>query len=163
MFDFLFRFVPPALAGGLALYGVATVLWLQPLVETRLAERHLIPACEAALTHAQTATPAPADQAQAGLDIGRRLLNDLGLGDLPGVEDTFETLEDLTQDMIPQAPRRSTFERDTICGCATETAFDHAGWAMTLHVASARTHTPPAITTLPHTVATIATSGQCGA
>ncbi len=43
MTDLPFRFLPPALLAGAALYGLVCILWLQPLVEGRMADKMLIP------------------------------------------------------------------------------------------------------------------------
>lgn len=168
MFDtILTRLFPASMLGGLALYLVITMLWLQPLVERRMADLHLIPACEAALAFDEASTPEPRNQAQAETEMALKLLDvftrQSGLDQVPGVTDTLDAVEGVVEGVTPKQPRVSTIDRGSVCGCSVDKAFAELGFAMTLHVASARSYSGTKIDTLPQSTLAVAQSGQCGA
>lgn len=157
------RLFPAALIGGLALYVLATMLWLQPLVESRMAEKHLIPACEAALESDQESTPLPDNPERYQLEMTIRMLEDMGADQIPIFREQLQNARRMLRAMQPTRLRISNIERSTICGCGSDMAFESLGLAMILHVASARTYNPSKINALPQSTLSYARSGECGA
>lgn len=136
------RLFPPALLAGLIIYGAVTMLWLQPIVERRLAEKHLIPQCEANLQYAENTTPPPNNEKFRQAQIVIQMYENSPLGNMPGFKEMLESAKRVVEQMRPQKLRISKIDRANICGCSVDTAFDDMGLKMTLHVASLRTHTP---------------------
>lgn len=165
MFDTLItRLFPAAILGGLALYLLATMLWLQPLVERRMAELHLIPECQVALEHDQESTPLPENPQRHQLQSTIRMLENMGADQIPIFREQLQEARRLLRQMQPTRLRISGIERDSICSCAADRAIEAiTGMTMTLHVASARTFTPSTITALPRSTLSHARSGECGA
>ncbi|MBM1556236.1 MiAMP1 family antimicrobial peptide [Sulfitobacter mediterraneus] len=163
MFDTLItRLFPAALLGGLALYLLATMLWLQPLVERRMAEKQLTPACEVALETEQESTPLPENPQRFQLEMTIRMLEDLGADQIPILREQLQFARQKLQAMSPRRLRITNIERGTICGCSADKAFGALGFGMTFHVASARTYTSTKINSLPQSTLAFAQSGQCG-
>ena len=162
MMDLPVRLFPPALLGGLAVYSSVTVLWLQPIVEKRLAARHFIPRCEAQLQYAENTAPVPDNPKRRGLETMLRILKKTPLGEIPEVGETLEEVKELSEAMRPSRLRISHIDRSNICGCAIDKALGDLGMRMTLHVASLRTHTPRALAAIDQNVLAIAGQGQCG-
>lgn len=162
MMDLPVRLFPPALLGGLAIYAAITMLWLQPIIEQRMAEKHLIPQCQANLQHAENTTPVPTNSKQRELEFVLKTYENTPLGKLPYMRDMIEQAKRMLRDMQPQRLRISSIDRGKICGCAVDNAFEALGFKMTLHVASLRTHIPAALKSMNHNVLNIAASGQCG-
>ncbi|MEO1749314.1 MAG: hypothetical protein AAFR27_11985 [Pseudomonadota bacterium] len=156
------RLFPPALLAGLIIYAAITMIWLQPIVETRLAEKHFIPQCEANLLQAAHAAPLPNEdkyrQAQALIDA----YENSPLAELPGIKESIEAARRIIEQMRPEAIRISKIDRSNICGCATDIALESLGLKMTLHVASLRTHMPNALKSIDQAILTNAGRGQCG-
>ena len=156
------RLFPPALLAGLIIYAAITVIWLQPMVETRLAEKHFIPKCEANLLQAANAAPLPNNeryrQAQALIDA----YENSPFADMPGIKESIETARRIIEQMRPEPIRISQIDRSNICGCATDIALEDLGAKMTLHVASLRTHMPNALKSIDQAILTNAGQGQCG-
>lgn len=162
----LTRLFPASLLGGLALYLLVTMLWLQPLVERRMAALHLVPACETALVQDRANTPAPRNQAQAEADITVQILDMLfkgtGLDQIPEIDQTMDVARGVVEGMTPKQPRISQIDKDSVCGCSVDQTFSDLGFAMTLHVASARSYADARVVSLPQNTFAIARSGQCG-
>lgn len=168
MFDTLLtRLFPPAMLGGIALYLLVTLIWLQPLVERRMAEIQLIPTCEAALVrdHADATRSKSQSKpdAQIALDILDQIFRETGLDQLPAVDDTLDMARQVAEDNKPASPRMSAFDTSSVCGCSVDRAYSDLGFALTLHVASARTYSSTRTNALPQSVLSNAHSGQCGA
>lgn len=164
MFDpIITRLFPVAMVGGLALYVLATILWLQPLVENRTAEKHLIPACEAALENDQESTPLPDNPERYQLEMTIGMLEDMGADRIPILREQLQVARRMLQAMQPTRLRISNIERGSVCSCASDKAFESLGFSMTLHVASARTYNPSKINALSQTTLSYARSGECGA
>ncbi|EFO34077.1 hypothetical protein TRICHSKD4_0566 [Roseibium sp. TrichSKD4] len=157
------RLFPPALLAGLIVYGAATMLWLQPIVEKRLAEKRLIPQCEASLQYAEKTTSPPNNEKFRQAQIVIQMYENSPLGNMPGVKESLEAAKRMVEQMRPQKFRMSKIDRSSICGCAVDTAFDGMGLKMTLHVASLRTHTPKSLGSIDQNIMAIASNGQCGA
>jgi hypothetical protein len=164
MFDTIFKIVPPSLLFSGALYAGVCALWLQPLVEQRLADRTYVPQCEAGVLHARTEHQDQIQQEreskQSAINLYKDLLGDLG--ELPGVERITEMVEDLAGASLPELPTSRAIASSSPCSCAVGAAFEAIKLPMLLHVMSARTYQPAALQSLPHAVSGIATSGQCG-
>jgi len=160
MMDFPARLFPPALLGSLAVYGTVTFIWLQPIVENRMAEKHLIPQCEVNLQQAENATPIPDDPKRRELEMLIRMYETMGR--VPMLDGIVDELKRQLQYMQPSRMRISSIDRTNICGCAVDNALEDLGLKMTLHVGSLRTHTPKALNSIDQTVLSIAGSGQCG-
>ena len=156
------RLFPPALLAGLVIYAAITMIWLQPIVETRLAEKHFIPQCEANLLQAAHDAPLPKNdkyrQAQALIDA----YENSPLADMPGIKESIETARRIIEQMRPEPIRISKIDRSNICGCATQIALENLGLKMTLYVASLRTHTPNALESIDQNILANARQGQCG-
>ena len=164
MFDpIITRLFPVAMVGGLALYVLATILWLQPIVENRMAEKHLIPACEAALENDQESTPLPDNPERYQLEMTIGMLEDMGADQIPILREQLQVARRMLQTMQPTRLRISNAERGSVCSCASDKTFESLGFSMTLHVSSARTYTPSKITNLLQTTLSFARSGECGA
>lgn len=163
MFDSIItRLFPVAMVGGLALYMLATLLWLQPLVERRMAEKHLIPACGLALENEQESVPLPENPRRFELEMTIDMLEAMGADQIPLLREQLQAARRQLRAMTPTRLRISNIDRSNICGCASDKAFEALGLAMTLHVASARTYIPSRINALPQTTLSHARSGQCG-
>lgn len=160
MIDLPARLLPPALLGGLAVYGAVTLVWLQPIVETRMAEKHLIPKCEVNLQHAEDSVPVPDDPKRRELEMLIAMYESMGR--IPMLDGIVDELKRQLQYMKPSRIRISNIDRTNICGCAVDNALDGLGLKMTLHVASLRTHTPNALKAIDKHVLSIAGQGQCG-
>lgn len=163
MMDLPVRLFPPALLGGLAIYAAITMLWLQPIIEQRMAEKHLVPQCQANLQHAENTVVIPDNPKRRELEFVIQTYENTPLGQLPYMRDMIEQAKRMLHDMQPQRPRISHIDRSNICGCAVDNALDTLGFKMTLHVASLRTHTPNALKTIDQNILAIAGQGQCGA
>lgn len=164
MFDlFPSRLFPPALLAGLTLYGLVTMFWLQPVVERRMAEFHLVPACEAALETEQETTPLPEDPRRLELQMTIEMLESMGADQIPILREQLQAARRMLRQMSPTRLRVSGIERTGICSCSVDTAFERMGLKMTLHVATARTYQPTQVRALPQSTLAIARSGQCGA
>lgn len=162
MFDLPFKLFPLALLAGVSIWGLASVLWLQPLVEERMAEKTLIPRCEVNLLKAERAVHVPVDPRASELEILKQILRGTGLDEIPVIDDTIEIIEGQVEATSPKRLRSSKIERDGACSCAVDTAFSDSFYPMALHVASLRTHTPTFMRSLDSTVLAIATSRPCG-
>lgn len=164
MFDALItRLFPAAMIGGVALYVLASMLWLQPLVERRMAEKYLIPACETALKTEQETIPLPKDPRRLELQMTIEMLESMGADQIPILREQLQAARRMLDQMQPTRLRISGVERDSICGCGADTAFEALGFKMTLHVASARSYTPGQVNALPQSTLAHARSGACGA
>lgn len=152
MLDPLPRALPPVLLLGLMAYAAVTALWLQPVVEQRLAERTYIPLCEAHLREnkdiADAETRAAQDRQRQSLDILRQLERDFGMP-LPGMGYFDDVLE---QTILPPSSKKARSLVASPCGCAAGAAFDAIKLNMLLHVMSARLYRPGALETLPASV-----------
>jgi len=162
MLDLPTRLFPPALLGSLVVYGAVTFVWLQPIVENRLAEKHLIPQCEANLQHAEDSTPVPDDPKRRELEMVIRMYEGTGLGQIPMMGGMIDELKRQLQNMQPSRLRISKIDRSNICGCAVDNALEKLGLQMTLHVTSLRTHTPNALKSIDQSILAIAGQGTCG-
>lgn len=164
MFDLPFKLFPPALLAGVSIWGLASVLWMQPLVEERMAEKVLIPQCEASLLKAERAIPAPPpDPRKAQIKILETIFDEGGWGRVPIIEKTIAMTKNQIDATSPKRLRSSKIERDGVCACSVDKAFSDAFYPMALHVASLRTHVPSEVRTLDKTVLAVAASGACGA
>ena len=163
MMDLPIRLFPPALVGGLAIYAAIIMLWLQPIVETRMAEKHLIPQCKANLQHAEKSTPLPENPKQRELEFVIRTYENSPLGQLPYMQEMISEAKRMLQTMQPTRTRISNIDRSNICGCAVDSALDQLGFKMTMHVGSLRTHTPKSLKGIDQSILSIAGQGQCGA
>ena len=163
MFDLPFKLFPPALLAGLAIYVAVTMLWLQPLVESRWAEMELIPQCEVNLQHSENNTPLPDNPARYELQMMIEMYRQTGLDKLPYIKQIITMAEHKLQAMQPSRLRISAIEKSSICSCAVDKAFAKNHLQMTLHVASLRTHHPASIKAINQTAITSAKSGICGA
>lgn len=163
MFDLPFKLLPPGLVFGGALYAGVCALWLQPLVESRLAEKTYILRCEEAL---YAAAAESADQAQrerdrvnAVLGAYRELMGPLAA--LPGMERVSEMTDDLMERQRPDLPRASRIDQSSHCGCAVASAFEANTLPMLWHVMSLRTYEPAILSRFDQAVAQ-ELSGRCG-
>ena len=163
MMDLPIRLFPPTLIGGLAIYAAIIMLWLQPIVETRMAEKYLIPQCKANLQHAEQTTPVPSNPKQRELEFVIRTYESSPLSQLPYMKDIINEAKRMLQNMQPTRPRISNIDRSNICGCAVDNALNQMGLKMTLHVASLRTHTPKSLKGIDRSILSIAGQGGCGA
>lgn len=163
MFDlFPTKIFPPALLGGITLYGLITMLWLQPLVEGRMAELKYIPQCEASLQKAEASTPPPDNPRRRELEMVLRMYEGTGLSQLPYVREIIEMARQELTRLQSKQFRTSSIDRTSLCACAVDTVFENNHLRMTLHVASLRTHVPKALKSMNRSVMAIAASGQCG-
>jgi len=163
MLDLPFKLFPPALMAGTILYAAVTALWLQPLVEHRMAEKFLIPQCQVGLQTDEAATPLPENPKRRELELMITYYKRLGLDQLPFVTEAIEMLKAETEAMRPKRLRISSGKRNSICACSVEKAFSKAFTPMLLYVASLRTHEPASVTRLSQSALRIARSGDCGA
>lgn len=166
MFDTMItRLFPAAMVGGLALYTVASMLWLQPVVERRMAEKYLIPSCEAGLAQSENTTPIPRNPERDQLEAYIQLLQDSPFGQIEVVSNQLWLARERLRAMKPTRLRISGVERTSVCSCAADKAFEAISFpGMTLHVASARTYNPSSVQrdTLEQSARSFAMSGQCG-
>lgn len=162
MFDIPTRLFPPALLGGLIVYGAIILLWLQPIIEERLAEKHLIPQCKANLEHTENTTPIPTNPKRRELEMVLRTYEASPFAQLPYVREMIINAKRMLRDMEPTRPRISNIDRSNICGCSVDNALEALGPKMTLHVASLRTHTPNALKSIDQNILSIAAQGKCG-
>lgn len=162
MTDLPYKLFPPALLAGVALYGLVCMLWLQPLVEGRMAEKALIPQCEEFLREARETASGPRDQKRRELETLIALYDRMGLSQVPYVQDMIEVMRQRSGAGRADDFRVSGIEGRSLCACAVDKAFAEAHLAMTLHVASLRTHAPAAVRTLDRTVIAALQSGLCG-
>lgn len=164
MFDsMLTKLFPAAMMGGLALYLLATILWLQPLVESRMADKYLIPFCETELETSENTSPVRVDPRRGELEMLIRMLEDSGLAGLPMIRSQIEMARSQLRAMSPSRLRITSVERSSTCSCAADKAFEEVHFpTMTMHVASARTYTPAAVKSLEQSTRAIAFTGQCG-
>ena len=162
MMDFPFKLFDPAILVGGILYGLICLLWLQPLVEFRMAEKLLIPHCKKNLEHMESSAPVPRNDKRQELEMIIEMYERTGMGQIPYVGDIIEMARGKLEAMQPKQYRSSKIERTSICGCSVDKAFAQVQFPMTLHVASLRTHTPSSIKTLKQSIVSIAASGTCG-
>ncbi|MBT8167601.1 hypothetical protein [Falsiruegeria litorea] len=166
MFDTMItRLFPAAMVGGIAVYTVASMLWLQPVVERRMAEKYLIPACEAGLTHSENTTPIPRNPERDQLMAFIQLLESSPLGDVEAIRLQLRMARERLRSMTPTRMRISGVERTSVCSCAADKTFEAISFpGMTLHVASARTYNPSIVQrdALEQSTRSFAISGQCG-
>lgn len=161
MLESLFKILPPPLLAGMFIYSAITFLWLQPLVEGRMAERIYIPQCGAGkLPAAERREPRPPPgglmpegtvQPMPGLPpielpLGVQIV--AALKDLLGADGTYS---------VPAGV--STADP---CACSVSVAFDSLFWRSHIHVMSLRTYTPLAIANFDQRVAQVLDSGICG-
>lgn len=167
MFDTLFnRLFPAAMAGGLAIYTLIVLLWLQPLVENRMAEKYLIPACEAGLQNSERSTPVQVDPRRHQLEAYIRMMETSGMDQIPGMQIILEQARaELRALKISRRPF-SSVERNTTCGCAVNNAYEAISFPqMLMHVSTGRTYNPTQVhrASLEQSTLQYALSGQCGA
>lgn len=162
MLDSLFKLLPPSLLFGVVLYAGVCSLWLQPLIERRLAEKVYVPQCEARVLEARASALDEVHQErrrkQSAVDLYKDLLGDLG--ELPVFEQITEMVEEAAGDQVSSGLRSAS--SGSPCGCAAAAAFESIRMPMLLHVMSVRSYAPAALQSLPQTLAGIAASGQCG-
>ncbi|MBS7537749.1 hypothetical protein [Ancylobacter lacus] len=153
MLDIPFKIFPPALLAGLLLYAGITALWLQPLVERRLADRVYIPQCEAGLIKAQSRARAEQDGKRNAARQMMDMFRSSPLGQFPGFNEMMEQGRVLAEAGVPELPSAG-IDHSSRCACAVSSAFDAARLPMLLHVMSLRTYQPAALTALPFTAGT---------
>lgn len=143
MFDF-FRIFPPALQVGVILYAAVCYVWLQPLVEGRLAEKLLIPKCIAHQDAKERSEPARPDKTDPGSIL------DIIIPELPEeYRRTFGDIVERTKRMHDDLrPARPQIRAATACGVAVASELDKANIPMFFHVMSMRAFTPRAVTAL---------------
>lgn len=163
MMDLPFRLFPPALLAGLIIYLGITLLWLQPLVEQRWAEKELIPQCEANLQHAENSTPTPDNPRKRHLEGLINMYEESGMDKIPFVKQIIEMATQEIHVMQPKRLRVSAIERTGICSCSVDKSFADSHLQMMLHVASFRTHLPSSIKNINQSTIANAQSGICGA
>ena len=163
MMDFPTRLFPPTLIAGLVIYAAITMLWLQPLVERRWAEKELIPQCEANLQHAENITPLPDNPRRRQLEALIKMYEDINLDQIPYLKQIIEMAKQELQAMQPSRLRISAIEKTSICACSIDKAFHDNHLQMSLHVASLRTHLPASIKAINKSAIANAQSGICGA
>lgn len=166
MFDTLInRLFPTAMAGGLVIYAVVTLIWLQPLVESRMAEKFLVPACEAGLQISERSTPEPVNPRRTELETYIRVMEASGMDQIPGMQILMQQVRAELRALKTSRRSFSNIERNTTCGCAVNRAYEAINFPqMLLHVASARTYNPTQVQrrTLEQSTLQYALSGQCG-
>ena len=161
MFDEMLKALPAPLLGGAILYGLLSALWLQPLVERRMATKIYIPQCEAssAKAHAE-------QQQQTRSETRRRklLVEQLArspLGQMPFAKEAIEIAEAEIERSIPKIPSLRTIDHTSRCTCAVTMAFDAIKYPMLFHVMSARTYAPPQLETMSAAVDGFFNAGAC--
>jgi len=163
MLDFLpAKIFPPALLGGIVTYGLIVMLWLQPLVESRMAIKTFIPQCETNLNKIEVTKPAPNNSKRLQFQMMMEMFKGSGLNKIPMISQSLEVAKRQLQAIQPKQYRSSLIERTSVCSCSVDKAFAEYQLRMTLHVASLRTHVPNALKSMNQTVLNIAASGQCG-
>lgn len=163
MFDFLpTKILPPALLGGVLIYGLVCLVWLQPLVESRLAELTYIPQCETDLHKAEAAAPVPDNPRRRELELLIDMYEKTNLDQLPFVSEALEFAKRELAAMQPKRLRTSRIELNGICSCSVDKVFADHHLKMTLAVASLRTHVPAFLKSMNRNVLAIAASGTCG-
>nr|WP_306266998.1 hypothetical protein [Pararhizobium sp. IMCC3301] len=164
MFDFLpTKIIPPALLGSMLLYGLICMLWLQPLVESRMAELTYVPQCEANLKNAEASTPLPDNPRQRELELLIRMYEQSGLERLPYVREIIQIARTEMEQLKPKRFRSSHIQINGICACAVENIFAENHLKMALSVASLRTHIPAFLKSMDRNLLSVAASGTCGA
>lgn len=161
MWDFIFKYVPPPLALGLILYSLVTFLWLQPLIERRMADLIYIPQCEVGDLPAVSAPP-PSPVSQGPMPDGSTIpLPPAPPVELPlGVQIIAELKGLFRDDTNPfSVPPGAT---GSPCGCSVAIAFDRTFWRSHIHVMSLRTYTPRAVAHFDERIAQVLASGLCG-
>lgn len=160
MWDFIFKYVPPPLLLGLIVYSCVTFLWLQPLVERRMADRIYVPQCEAGTLPSASPpqssppstapladnAPAPVPVPVVKLPLGVQIV--AALKDMLGADGTYS---------VPAGALTAN-----PCLCSVSVAFDSVFWRSHIHVMSLRTYTPRAIEHFGERVAQVLGSGICG-
>lgn len=159
MLDMPFKALPAPLLVGLLIYAAICSLWLQPLVERRLAAKIYIPACEA------DAMQSHADEARnAGREIALQesLLQQLlqnPLAQFPGIREQIAEARRLVAEKRARLVRPP--DHSSRCACAVGSAFGELGVPMLLHVMSARVFVPRELSTLQHSIRQQAGSAAC--
>lgn len=166
MFDtILNRLFPAAMVGGVAVYALVTLIWLQPLVERRMAEKYLIPACEAGLQHSEGNTPVPVNPRRHELEMLIQMLEGMDLDKIPAIRMQLDEARRQLRAMRESRRPFSGIERNTTCGCAVNKAYETIRFPqMLIHVASGRTYNPTNVqrAALEQSTLQFALSGQCG-
>ncbi|MBP0614241.1 hypothetical protein [Jiella mangrovi] len=159
MFERLTHLFPPALLAGLAIYGGVCFLWLQPMVERRLAARNYIPACERGLLVAAKARDNRQRQAEDDVGLLLDMLRQTPFGQIPGAMEPVERMGEYARRKA-RLPER-TIDHSSLCACAVGTAFAGQSLPMLLHVMSGRTYRPASLDNLPGDTARALRSGTC--
>ncbi len=163
MFDFLpTKIIPPALLGGIVVYGLICIVWLQPLVEARMAELVYIPQCEANLHRVEAQRREPVDRRKQELDFVLEMFKGTGLEQIPMVSQGLEVARRQIEATSPKRLRTSRIERNNVCACAVDQVFGDNHLKMTLSVASLRTHIPAFLKSMHRNVGSVAASRTCG-
>jgi hypothetical protein len=161
MLDIPFKALPAPLLGGLFAYAVLCALWLQPLVERRMAAKTFMPQCESGAIRAQN------DRRQSyenEIRLQERILQQLldhPLSQLPMIRDHVLMVKEVL-DGKKKAFRRY-IDHSSRCACAVTSAFDGIRFQMLLHVMSARTYASAQLAALPFAIGQNLGSAACGA
>ncbi|RDJ21077.1 hypothetical protein DWF00_07610 [Bosea caraganae] len=161
MFDFPFKALPAPLLAGLLFYAAICALWLQPLVERRMAEKTFIPQCEARSIAVQ------AERRQEVDSEARRKKSILDqfarspLAQLPFMKETLDIAEAEIAKSVPKIPRLRAVDHSSRCACAVTTAFDAIRFPMLLHVMSARVYAPAQLGTMPAAIDGLVNANEC--
>ncbi|WP_127599590.1 hypothetical protein [Nitratireductor alexandrii] len=164
MWDTLFKLLPPPVLLGLVIYSAVTFLWLQPLIERRMADLIYIPQCERGdLPKIVSRRPDPAPPVIQGplpdgsvipMPPAPPVEPPLGVQIISGLKDLLRG--DDNPYSVPAGAAGS------ICGCSVALAFDSVFWRSHIHVMSLRTYTPRAIRHFDERVAQARATGLCG-
>lgn len=162
MFDLPFKLFPPALLAGLLLYAGITALWLQPLVQDRLAARHLIPRCEAGLIAARSQEATRQQEEKHRRNRALDLYRNSPLGQLPFARDALDQVEQLMRDSVPALPVSTPIDHSSRCACAVTSAFEAMRIPMLRHVMSLRSYRPAELDALPLRIGEFLGTAGCG-
>ena len=160
MWEVLSKIVPPPVLAGFLIYTAVTAIWLQPIVETRISEIKLIPACKAdRLPKVAAIPPMPENRVEGEIVNGvQREVS----GSLPlGIQIMMGLKGMMGSDYDPYGKyvRRSGGDA---CLCSVSLAFDTVYWKHLGHVMTLRFYTPYAIKHLDERVSANLASGHCG-
>lgn len=163
MFDFPFKALPAPLLAGLLLYAAICALWLQPLVERRMAAKTFIPQCEARSVAGQAERKQEVDDERQRKRSILDRYKQSPIRDLPFVKEAIEIAEAEIAKSLPKIPQLTAVDHSSRCACAVTTAFDAIRFPMLLHVMSARVYAPAPLGTMPSSIDGLANANECRA
>lgn len=153
MWELLAKIFPPQLIVGTLIYALVCAIWLQPLIEGRMANITYIPQCEAG--------ELPDVGAPARLSNPADALPDTPDAQTPATVLILRELRGVfSSDAAIYAPAR--YGSGEECACAVGTAFERSFWRSLAHVMTLRVYTPLVIEHFDIRVAQVRASGLCG-